>query len=164
MNLIKNIIKRKLKPVSCRSSWKNLWLKMKATPLSSSTLASALVFLFLKLAVMAMASFPLNSLRLKPVNHGHVRRTLLCPIRGRNHFNSTLFVSAGNVLQLDSCFCTWQRVPASIRSNDDVKLQMINRMTLWIHLHSPADLWNGKRVNRWTLYTDHQKCLISWSK
>lgn len=55
-------------PVSCRRSWKNLWLKMKATPLISSTLASAVVFLFLKLAVMAMASFPLNSLRLKPVH------------------------------------------------------------------------------------------------
>jgi len=43
---------------------------MKATPLISSTLASAEVFLFLKLAVMAMASFPLNSLRLKPVHTG----------------------------------------------------------------------------------------------
>lgn len=53
-------------PVSCRSSWKNLWLKMKATPLISSTLASAVVFLFLKLAVMAMANFPLNSFLLKP--------------------------------------------------------------------------------------------------
>lgn len=53
-------------PVSCRRSWKNLWLKMKATPLISSTLASAVLFLFLKLAVMAMASFPLNSFLLKP--------------------------------------------------------------------------------------------------
>lgn len=40
---------------------------MKATPLISSTFASAVVFLFLKLAVMAMANFPLNSLRRKPV-------------------------------------------------------------------------------------------------
>lgn len=53
-------------PVSCRSSRKNLWLKMKATPLISSTLASAVVFLFLKFAVMAMANFPLNSFLLKP--------------------------------------------------------------------------------------------------
>lgn len=57
-----------LLPVSCRSSWKNLWLKMDATPLISSTLASADVFLFLKFAVMAMASFPRNSLRLKPAS------------------------------------------------------------------------------------------------
>lgn len=53
-------------PVSCRSSWKNLWLKIKATPLISSTLASAVLFLFLKFAVMAIANFPLNSFRLKP--------------------------------------------------------------------------------------------------
>lgn len=41
---------------------------MKATPLISSTLASAVVFLLTKLAVMAMASFPRNSLRLNPVD------------------------------------------------------------------------------------------------
>lgn len=39
---------------------------MKATPLISSTLASAVVFLLMKLAVMAMASFPRNSFLLKP--------------------------------------------------------------------------------------------------
>lgn len=39
---------------------------MKATPLISSTLASAVVFLLMKLAVMAIASFPLNSFLLKP--------------------------------------------------------------------------------------------------
>lgn len=39
---------------------------MDATPLISSTLASAVELVFVKLAVMAMASFPLNSLRLKP--------------------------------------------------------------------------------------------------
>lgn len=41
---------------------------MNATPLISSTLASAVVFLLMKLAVMAMASFPRNSLRRKPAN------------------------------------------------------------------------------------------------
>lgn len=41
---------------------------MNATPLISSTLASAVVFLLMKLAVMAMASFPRNSLRRNPVN------------------------------------------------------------------------------------------------
>lgn len=40
---------------------------MKATPLISSTFASAVVFLLMKLAVMAIASFPLNSFLLKPV-------------------------------------------------------------------------------------------------
>lgn len=39
---------------------------MKATPLISSTLASAVVLRFTKLAVMAMASLPRNSFRLKP--------------------------------------------------------------------------------------------------
>lgn len=39
---------------------------MKATPLISSTLASAVVFLLMKLAVMAIASLPLNSFLLKP--------------------------------------------------------------------------------------------------
>lgn len=53
-------------PVSSFRSWKNFWLKMKATPLISSTLASAVVFLFIKLAVMAIASFPRNSFLLKP--------------------------------------------------------------------------------------------------
>lgn len=80
------------KPVSCRSSWKNLWLKMNATPLISSTLASAVVFLFLKFAVMAMASFPLNSLRLKPV-HTHGYRTTWsgtqCPHFRKGVSNST---------------------------------------------------------------------------
>lgn len=53
-------------PVSSFRSWKNFWLKMKATPLISSTLASAVVFLFIKFAVIAMASFPRNSFLLKP--------------------------------------------------------------------------------------------------
>lgn len=39
---------------------------MKATPLISSTLASAVVFLLMKLAVIAIASLPLNSFLLKP--------------------------------------------------------------------------------------------------
>lgn len=39
---------------------------MKATPLISSTFASAVVFLLMKLAVMAMASFPRNSFRRNP--------------------------------------------------------------------------------------------------
>lgn len=43
---------------------------MKATPLISSTLASAVVFLLTKLAVIAIANFPLNSLRLKPAKKG----------------------------------------------------------------------------------------------
>lgn len=55
-------------PVASLRSWKNFWLKMNATPLISSTLASAVVFLLMKLAVMAMASFPRNSLRRNPVN------------------------------------------------------------------------------------------------
>ena len=41
-------------------------LYTKATPLISSTVASAVVRMFLKLAVIAMASFPRNSLRLNP--------------------------------------------------------------------------------------------------
>lgn len=55
-----------LPPVSSLRSRKNFWLKMNATPLISSTLASAVVFLLMKLAVMAIASFPLNSFLLKP--------------------------------------------------------------------------------------------------
>lgn len=39
---------------------------MKATPLISSTLASAVVLRLIKLAVMAMASLPLNSFLLNP--------------------------------------------------------------------------------------------------
>lgn len=66
MDLLRDFLEDIVIPVSFRRSWKNLWLKMKATPLISSTLASAEVFLFLKLAVMAMASFPLNSFLLKP--------------------------------------------------------------------------------------------------
>lgn len=57
-------------PVSSLSSRKNFWLKIKATPLISSTLASAVVFLLTKLAVMAMANFPRNSLRAKPAQFG----------------------------------------------------------------------------------------------
>ena len=53
-------------PVASRRSWKNFWLKMNATPLISSTLASAVVCLLMKFAVMAMASFPRNSLRANP--------------------------------------------------------------------------------------------------
>lgn len=53
-------------PVSSLRSRKNFWLKMKATPLISSTLASAVVFLLMKLAVMAIASLPRNSFLLKP--------------------------------------------------------------------------------------------------
>ena len=41
-------------------------LYTKATPLISSTTASAVVRMFLKLAVMAMASFPLNSFLRNP--------------------------------------------------------------------------------------------------
>lgn len=53
-------------PVASLSCWKNFWLKIKATPLISSTLASAVVFLLIKFAVMAMASLPRNSLRRNP--------------------------------------------------------------------------------------------------
>lgn len=53
-------------PVAPRSSWKNFWLKIKATPLSSSTLASAVVLRLMKFAVMAMASFPRNSFLRNP--------------------------------------------------------------------------------------------------
>ncbi|KAH3738348.1 hypothetical protein DPMN_044982 [Dreissena polymorpha] len=42
---------------------------MNATPEISSTRASACVFRFMKLAVIAMASLPRNSFRLKPENH-----------------------------------------------------------------------------------------------
>lgn len=48
---------------------------MKATPLISSTLASAVVFLLMKFAVIAMASFPRNSLRRKPgKNYARVQK------------------------------------------------------------------------------------------
>lgn len=46
---------------------------MKATPLISSTLASAVVFLLMKLAVMAMASFPRNSFRRNPAKGDRMR-------------------------------------------------------------------------------------------
>ena len=58
------------RPVASRRSWKNFWLKMNATPLISSTLASADVFLLMKFAVMAMASLPRNSLRWNPGRPG----------------------------------------------------------------------------------------------
>lgn len=49
---------------------------MKATPLISSTLASAVVFLFIKLAVIAIASFPRNSFLLKPGKQRKELKTL----------------------------------------------------------------------------------------
>lgn len=58
--------KVKVPPVSSLRSWKNFWLKMKATPLISSTLASAVLFLFMKLAVIAIANFPRNSFLRNP--------------------------------------------------------------------------------------------------
>lgn len=64
-------------PVSSFRSWKNFWLKMKATPLISSTLASAVVFLFIKLAVIAIASFPRNSFLLKPAEQRQELKPLL---------------------------------------------------------------------------------------
>lgn len=64
-----------LPPVSSFISRKNFWLKMNATPLISSTLASAVVFLLMKLAVMAMASFPLNSFLLKPGRENEASKT-----------------------------------------------------------------------------------------
>lgn len=60
-------------PVASLRSWKNFWLKMKATPLISSTFASAVVFLLMKLAVMAIASLPRNSLRRNPFGEGEQR-------------------------------------------------------------------------------------------
>lgn len=70
-----------ISPVSSLSSRKNFWLKMKATPLISSTLASAVVFLLTKLAVMAMANFPRNSLRLKPAEQEHKHSgQCFCPV------------------------------------------------------------------------------------
>lgn len=48
---------------------------MKATPLISSTLASAVVFLLMKFAVMAMASLPRNSLRRNPRENYEMMRT-----------------------------------------------------------------------------------------
>lgn len=110
-------------PASCRSRWKNLWLKMKATPLISSTLASAVVFLFLKLAVMAMANFPLNSFLLKP-SHLHVS-------------------TATTEHQRHMIAPTWQRVPASVGSHDDVELQVIERVRLGVDLQPPAHLCTG---------------------
>lgn len=53
-------------PVFALRSRKNFWLKMKATPLISSTRASAVVLLLTKFAVMAIASFPLSTFLLKP--------------------------------------------------------------------------------------------------
>lgn len=60
-------------PVACRRSWKNLWLKMKATPLISSTLASAVVLRLMKFAVTAMASFPRNSFLRNPTGHRQIK-------------------------------------------------------------------------------------------
>lgn len=133
-------------PVSWRSSWKNLWLKINATPLISSTLASAVVFLFLKLAVMAMASFPLNSLRLKPA---------LTSRESLAHFQPSLnpavcctLIGLSRTVSFHRGPITWQCVPSSICSNDDIELQLIDRMRLGLHLHSPAYLCKGTQVMR----------------
>lgn len=64
-------------PVSVSRSWKNFWLYIRATPLISSTLASAAVFLLMKLAVMPIASFPLSSLCLKPESLGGKKKRKL---------------------------------------------------------------------------------------
>lgn len=56
-------------PVSAVNSLKNFWLKIKATPEISSTLASASECLFIKFAVIAIANFPLNSFLLNPKNN-----------------------------------------------------------------------------------------------
>lgn len=74
------------RPVASLRSWKNFWLKMKATPLISSTLASAVVFLLMKLAVMAMASLPRNSLRRNP---GGGKKKKITRVRG-NSWRSTI--------------------------------------------------------------------------
>ena len=65
------------RPVASLRSWKNFWLKIKATPLISSTFASAVVFLLMKLAVMAMASLPRNSLRRNPEEAEILLRTAI---------------------------------------------------------------------------------------
>lgn len=71
-------------PVSSLRSRKNFWLKMKATPLISSTWASAVVFLLMKLAVMAIANFPLNSFLLKPGFKNKARRRTKEDARGKS--------------------------------------------------------------------------------
>lgn len=43
---------------------------------------------------------------------------------------------------------TWQSVPASVCSDDDIKLQLTDRMRLWAHLHSPSHLCTGTQVDR----------------
>ena len=53
-------------PNSSYKLLKKSCLYTKATPLISSTVASAVVLIFLKFAVMAIASFPRNSFLLKP--------------------------------------------------------------------------------------------------
>ena len=55
-------------PSSSYKLLKKSCLYTKAIPLISSTTASAVVLLFLKFAVIAMASFPLNSFLTKPKN------------------------------------------------------------------------------------------------
>lgn len=43
---------------------------------------------------------------------------------------------------------TWQCVPSSVCSDDDIKLQLIDRMRLWPHLHSPAHLCTGGQTGK----------------
>lgn len=91
-----------LPPVSSLRSRKNFWLKMNATPLISSTLASAVVFLLMKLAVMAIASFPLNSFLLKPGRGGggstNVRKETV------NQWESSLNIEDGTMLRSEQSF------------------------------------------------------------
>lgn len=46
------------------------------------------------------------------------------------------------------CPITWQCVPTSICSNDDIELHLIDRMRLGLRLHSPAYLCKGTQVLR----------------
>lgn len=81
------------------SSWKNFWLNIKATPLISSTLASAVVFRLIKFAVMAMASLPRNSFRRKPGGKKFFRGGYSWLERKTDHFKQegVLMTTLGNV-------------------------------------------------------------------
>lgn len=85
-------------PVASLSSWKNFWLNIKATPLISSTLASAVVFRLIKFAVMAMASLPRNSFRRNPGWKEIFRSGNSWLERKEDHFKQEgVLITSGNV-------------------------------------------------------------------
>lgn len=75
---------------------------MNATPLISSTLASAVVFLLMKLAVMAIASFPLNSFLLKP-GRGKKKRSTNVRKETVNQWECRLDIEDGMKVRAEFC-------------------------------------------------------------